>query len=178
MLMDAGAAQLLVVDMQARLMPAIAGAEAIVANARIALGAAAALGVPVTISEQYPTGLGPTVADLGVAGVEPLAKTEFSCLANAALAARLAAAGRPQLVLLGAEAHVCVLQTALDAAAGGYAVFVLADAVGSRRVESRDHGLRRMAAEGVRVVTTEMLVFEWLRDAQSPHFRALSRLIR
>lgn len=178
MLMDAADTQLLVVDVQERLLPAIAGAAEIVANARIALTAAEMLAVPVTVSEQYPKGLGATVPELRRDPVDTFAKTGFSCLADPVLAARLSAANRRQIVVLGVEAHVCVLQTALDAASRGFSVFVIADAVGSRRIESRDHALRRMAGEGVRVVTTEMLVFEWLRDASSPHFRALSQIIR
>jgi nicotinamidase-related amidase len=76
------------------------------------------------------------------------------------------------------EAHVCVLQTALDLAEAGKSVFVVADAVGSRRPESRDVALRRMEAAGITAVTTEMVVFEWLRTAAAPAFKPLSKLIR
>jgi nicotinamidase-related amidase len=131
------------------------------------------------VSEQYPAGLGHTVSDLrAAAGNEVHAKTEFSCLANPAIADRVAGLERRQLVVLGIEAHVCVLQSALDARDRGLDVFVVADAVGSRKPASREQALQRLRDEGVRIVTTEMVVFEWLRDAGSPHFRALSRLVR
>jgi nicotinamidase-related amidase len=179
MLMDATNAHLLVVDIQERLLPAMAEPAEVVANARISLAAAAALGVPVTVSEQYPAGLGHTVSELRDAtGNEVHAKTEFSCLANPAIADRVAALDRRQLVVIGLEAHVCVLQSALDARLRGLDVFVVADAVGSRKAASREHALQRLRDEGVRVVTTEMIVFEWLRDARSPQFRALSQLVR
>jgi nicotinamidase-related amidase len=178
MLMDVARSQLLVVDMQERLLPAVAGADRIVANAGILLTAAQEMAVPVTMSEQYPKGLGPTLPALAGDRAEVLAKTEFSCLANVTLAHRLAHLRRRQLIILGVEAHVCVLQTVLEAAAAGFTVFVVADATGAREEASRDAALSRMAAARAEVVTTEMVVFEWLRDAAAPAFRSLSRLIR
>jgi nicotinamidase-related amidase len=144
------------------------------------LQAAGKLGIPTTASEQYPQGLGPTVPELAalVPAGRTFAKMEFSCAANPGLRAELDRAGRRQVVLAGIEAHVCVLQTALELRAAGYAVAVVADAVASRRPASRETALARMAAAGVVPVTTEMVLFEWLRSAADPEFRALSRLIR
>lgn len=179
MLIDADRSQLLVVDVQARLLPAVAEPEAVLASARILLAAAGELGLPVTVSEQYPAGLGPTVPELTPPpGTEVLAKTEFSCLRNPVIAGRLAGLGRPHLIVLGLEAHVCVLQTVLQAMVEGFAVFVVADGVSSRRRENRDLALARMRAAGASVISTEMAVFEWLGDARVPAFRALSRLVR
>lgn len=169
MLIEAHRSQVLVVDVQARLLPAMEDPEAVLASGRILLAAAGELGLPVTVSEQYPAGLGPTVPELAPPpGTEVLAKTEFSCLSNPAIAARLAGLDRPQLVVLGIEAHVCVLQTVVQAVAEGFAPCVVADGVSSRRRENRDLALSRMRAAGATVISTEMAVFEWLGSASSP----------
>lgn len=169
--------QVLVVDMQERLLPAMADGEEALRNAAILMQAAAILSVPVTLSEQYPQGLGRTVAELQ--GLAPpgsvFEKLEFSCLSNPALRARLL--GRT-LILAGVEAHVCVLQTALAAVDSGQGVAVVVDAVASRRPASRDAALRRLEKAGVQLVTTEMAVFEWLGTKASPAFKEISRLVR
>jgi nicotinamidase-related amidase len=171
---------MLLIDMQERLLPAMSEREAATESCAILLTAARQVGVPIVISEQYPKGLGrtlPRLADLAQAN-EILEKVEFSCFANPGLRARLTGTDRAQTVIVGIEAHVCVLQTALEMAADGRKVFVVADAVTSRKVESKAIALQRMAAAGVEVVTTEMVLFEWLRSAQAPEFRTVSRLIR
>jgi nicotinamidase-related amidase len=179
MLIEAERAQLLVVDLQERLMPAIAGAGQVIDNTAILLQAAAAHAVPVTLSEQYPRGLGPTVAPIAALVPCPaLAKTAFSCLADPALRDRLAGLRRDQVIVAGVEAHVCVMQTVLDLRAAGTAVFVVGDACGSRRDDSHACALARMRDAGAAVVTTEMAVFELMRTADAPAFRAMSRLIR
>jgi nicotinamidase-related amidase len=172
--------QLLVVDIQERLVPAMEPDRPFIATAAKLLQAANALKIPVLASEQYPKGLGRTVPEL--AGLIPEAdryeKMEFSCYANGAIRQALAGVNRAQIVLAGIEAHVCVLQTALELAAAGSAVFVVADATASRRAESRETAFRRMVADGVTLVTLEMVLFEWLRSAADPEFRAISQLIR
>lgn len=180
MLLDAEQAVLFVVDIQARLAPAIAGAEEVIARTRILLAAAARLDVPVLVSEQYPQGLGNTDERLLPLpdGTCVLPKTSFSAAADPALSAQLAAFGRRQVVLVGMETHVCVLQTALGLKEAGYVVAVVADAVGSRLPERRALGLARMRDQGIEVVDSEMVVFEWLAAAGSPAFKELSRLIR
>jgi nicotinamidase-related amidase len=179
MLIEHAKSQLLLVDLQERLMPAMAEGEPLVHKTTILLQAARALNVRVLASEQYPTGLGPTVAALAsqLAPAEILTKTEFSCYANPGLRMRLDAAPR-QVVLAGIEAHVCVLQTALDLIAAGRQVFVVADAVSARSLDSKSIALQRLAGQGVVVVTTEMVLFEWLRRADRAEFKQLSRLIR
>lgn len=178
MLLEASRSSLLVVDVQTRLLPAMTDPELVVRNGTILLAAASQLQVPALVSEQYPQGLGPTVPDLIVAGVPILPKMTFSCAADQAIAAAVRASGREQLVIAGIEAHVCVLQTALDFRAAGRQVYVVADAVSSRRPESKAVALDRLRQAGVAVVTTEMVVFEWLHRAGSDAFRALSKLIK
>jgi len=180
MVLQAEKSAFLLVDVQERLLPAMAEGEAVVGRAAILLQAAATLGVPVLASEQYPQGLGPTVPALTAllpAGAT-MAKLHFSCAADPAIARRLKDLARPQVVLAGIEAHVCVLQTALGLLAQGYAPFVVADATSSRAASNKDAGLARMRAAGIGIVTTEMAVFEWLGQAGTPAFKTLSKLIR
>lgn len=183
MLLDRSRSQLLVVDVQERLLPAMHEGERMVDNCAILMQAAQRLGIPATVSEQYPKGLGPTVPRLGnVKGDAPvMEKMHFSCAAHAGINARvraLASEGRSQLVICGIEAHVCVLQSALGFAGGGLNVFVAADAVTSRKPDSVAVARSRFAAADVSVVTTEMAVFEWLHMAGTPEFKELSKLIK
>ncbi|HWA45967.1 MAG TPA: hydrolase [Hypericibacter adhaerens] len=184
MLVQRERACLLIIDMQERLLPAMAGLEPLLHQAGILIRAAKRLDLPILVSEQYPKGLGPTDPALrGLLGneVSPLPKTHFSCADDPGLKAELLALaeqGRDQAVILGVEAHVCVLQTALGLPQLGLAPFVVADAVASRRPESRQLALDRMARDGVEIVTTEMMLFEWLGQAGTPEFKELSALIR
>lgn len=180
MLVDREDSLLLIVDVQERLAPAIAGRQAVEARIAALLQGARRLAVPVLASEQYPQGLGPTVP--GLAGLlepkERIAKRAFSCAAEPAFRSALAAAGRGQIVICGMEAHVCVLQSALELADGGYRVFAVADAMGSRDPENRAVALQRMAARGIEAVTSEMVLFEWLRRSDDESFRDLLSLIK
>lgn len=180
MLLDRHRSLLLVVDIQARLAPAIAGAEAVIARTRLLLEAAARLEVPVVVSEQYPQGLGHTDERLLPLpeGARILPKIAFSAARDEAIRAHLDRLGRRQVVMAGMEAHVCVLQTALGLKEKGFDVAVVADAVGSRLPERRALGLERMRARGIDIVDSEMVLFEWLGEAGTPVFRELSRLIR
>jgi len=180
MLLVADRSQLLIVDVQERLAPAMAEGEVVIRQAGILMDAAGHLGVPVLVSEQYPKGLGPTVAPLrkrAPPGVT-MPKLEFSCAANPDLANRLRGAGREQVVIAGIEAHVCVLQTALGLKMQGLSPVVVTDAVSSRARASREAAVARLAANGVELATTEMVVFEWLGRAGTDVFRAVSSLIR
>ena len=136
--------------------------------------------MPHTISEQYPKGLGPTVGSVLVKAdpARVFDKVHFSCQADDRLARVLAAAGRPEIVVCGLEAHVCVSQTALGLLDAGYRVNVVADAVASRTAQNRDLAIARMRGAGVQIVSTEMVVFEWLGTAGHPEFRAVSALVR
>jgi nicotinamidase-related amidase len=165
---------LAVIDIQERLASAMPAREAVARATGILLEAAQRLGVPVLVSEQYPKGLGVTVAEVAAKlpeGAARFEKTRFS--AFGALPSE-----RRQVVIAGMEAHVCVLQTALELAAAGHEVFVVEDAVCSRSEANRANALSRMRAEGIVVTNVESVVFEWLRDARNEHFRDLSKLIR
>lgn len=176
--------QLLLIDLQERLVPAIDGHDAVVATAERLVRYARRLSVPITISEQYPKGLGPTVIRLIEAAGNAAArldKVEFSCLANSGLAVHLGsiqAKGRDQVVVAGVEAHVCVLQSVLDLLGGRYEVFLAADAVGSRAASSRALAIDRLRDAGATIVDNEMVMFEWLERAGTPEFKELQGLLK
>ena len=182
-LLERAASQLLVVDIQVKLIPTIHAVEAMVARARFVIDAASALGVPITLTEQYPKGLGHTVpglaAEIGNAPV--FEKLAFSCWKDQPLKKHMIAhheAGRPLVILAGIESHVCVMQTAADLSAAGFGVFAVADAMASRAPSSHALALERMRQHGVAVVNTEMVVFELLGKAGTAEFKALSALVR
>jgi nicotinamidase-related amidase len=183
MLLDAGKSFLLTIDMQDRLLPAMNQAPYILKRASIVIEAAHTLGLPMLASEQYPRGLGPTVPDIKSALGDALIyeKLAFSCWRDKALKAKLIElheGGRPQAIICGIEAHVCLLQTACDLAQAGFAVFAVADAMSSRREESVLLAHARMRQNGVELINTEMAVFELLGKAGTPEFKGLSALIR
>ena len=173
-------AVLLVVDMQAKLVPAIADAGRIVRGCRRAVRALDVLRVPVLFTEQYPRGLGPTVPELaGLFGERrPVEKTAFGCYDCPEFVDALAATGRRDLLLCGIEAHICVYQTALQALARGFAVYLLEDAVGARTEEARRVGLERLHAAGAVPSHTEMAIYELLGAAGTPEFRAVLPVIK
>lgn len=177
MLMRAEASCLLVVDLQERLLPAIYQADQVVANGLWLMRIALRLGVPVLVSEQYPKGLGPTVAAIrNEAPAEAfMEKTHFSCVADLACMRRIDRLDRNQMVVIGTEAHVCVLQTALDLRHTGKEVYLVADGVSSRSPRDVELALERMRAEGVRIVSREMVAFEWLHQSATEQFREISR---
>lgn len=166
---------LLLVDFQARLMRAIDHGDDVVANAGRLVGAAEQLGIPVVRTEQNPEGLGPTVPELAAAG-EAVAKMTFDACRTGGVVEALPADA--DVVMSGCEAHVCVLQTAIGLLDRGRNVYVVADAVGSRRPENKEAGLRRLERRGAEIVTTEMVVFEWLETAEDPRFKPVIALIK
>ncbi len=175
---------LVVIDLQERLMPAIADGDAVVQAVGTLIDAARHLEVPVIATEQYPKGLGPTVGD--IAGRLPndapvVSKLTFSAARNRDFTKHvdgLAAAGRDHIVICGVESHVCVMQTAADLRAQGRTVHLVTDACGSRKAGSKDAALARMRALDISCVTTEMVLFEWLEAAGTPQFKTVSALIK
>jgi nicotinamidase-related amidase len=171
---------LIVIDMQDRLVPAMLAPARTIKNTRLLLQAAAQTGVPAILTEQYPQGLGSTIPDiLKAAGTSPiLPKMHFSCMEDPGFAAAFKALDRRQAILTGMEAHICVVQTAASLVEEGYEVFVVSDATASRTAESEIACLARLSAAGVSIVTTEMVVFEWLGKAGTEAFRQMLPLIK
>ena len=176
MLLTAESAALLLIDLQERLMPAIYDGETVVARAVRLAEAARLLEVPIRATEQYPSGLGPTVPQLAAYPQAILTKTTFSAAADPGFAALLPAGG--DVIVAGVEAHVCVLQTVLGLLPRGHRVLLVADAVGSRDPADRAAAIDRARQHGAEIVTSEMVLFEWLRDAQHPKFREVQKLLK
>lgn len=179
MLMTAAQSSLLIVDVQEKLCPVMDDPRTVIHNCGRLMKGAARLGVPVTVSEQYPKGLGPTIVDLRelTAPENFMEKTTFSCAGAPNILERLRGMDRPKVVVAGIEAHVCVCQTALGLLETGFEVFVVADAVSSRKPSDRDTSLARMQASGVRIVPTESVLFEWIGDAANEAFREISKTL-
>ena len=167
---------LMLIDLQARLVPAIGEGAAVVENARRLVVAAGLLGIPMIFTEQNPQKLGATVPELAAKPHPLVHKMCFDALATPNFPFGLLD-GR-SVILAGCEAHVCVLQTALGLTERGARAFVVADAIGSRRSSDKEAAIRRLERHGAEIVTTEMVLFEWLETAENPYFREISKLIR
>lgn len=183
MLIERQSSQLLIIDMQERLVPAVHEGARVVQKCATLLSAADLLGVPALISEQYPQGLGPTVTQVAErAGTAQIVeKIHFSCSDDETLRAGLTISrddGRATVVIAGVEAHVCVAQTAMKLVHEDFRVIVVADAISSRRVESKGYAMERMGQAGIEFVDTEMVVFEWLNKAGTPEFKSLLAMIK
>lgn len=180
MRLDPVTSLLAVVDIQERLIAAVPAADRVIARAMRLGSAAKLLGVRAAVTEQYPQGLGPTPAALAALLPPAHAKTAFSCCGCPAFAALVDSPAQPihAVVLCGLETHVCIAQTALDLLARGLRVSIAVDAVASRHAIDHEIGLRRLEAAGAVLTTTEAILFEWLRDAAHPHFKAVQKLVR
>ena len=168
---------LLIVDPQERLMPSIHDAESVIRRCTQLATAARELRIHVIGTEENPQGLGPNIASLRALCDTTLAKLHFAAVDEPGFMERLPQ-GRDTLVVAGCEAHVCVLQTVIRLLEAGLRVKWVADAVGSRHPEDRDAATARARALGADVVTTEMVLFEWLRSSEHPSFRKILGLIR
>lgn len=176
-LCDAQDSILLIIDPQQRLIPAIHEASAVLHRCTQLANAARDLAIPVIGTEQNPAGLGPNVAELRALCDATLPKFHFNAAAEPGLLARLPP-GRATLVVAGCEAHVCVLQTVIGLLESGRPVKLVLDAVGARRPHDRDAALARAQRLGADIVTTEMVIFEWLRSSQHPVFKKILPSLR
>ncbi|MGH7094884.1 MAG: isochorismatase family protein, partial [Stellaceae bacterium] len=167
--LDRDTSALLVVDFQSRLMPAIEDGNLVTANARRLITAAEMLGVPILFTEQNAEGLGGTVPGLRSNTAGLAHKMTFDACRMPGFLDQLP--DRRNLVVSGCEAHVCVLQSVMGLLGTGRGVYLVRDAVGSRRAESKETAIRRMEHNGAEIVTTEMVLFEWLGTADDPHLR-------
>jgi nicotinamidase-related amidase len=177
-LMNREDSALLVIDVQEALIKLINDQKRIIWNVRRLLDAAQVLGVPIAATEQYPDRLSPTVPELKERIGHAPDKLSFSAGVCGDIFERWKGDGRSRVLICGIEAHVCVLQTALDLAASGFEVYVAVDAVGSRYAIDRETALRRMESAGVILTTTETAFFEWCRTAEAPEFKKISALAK
>jgi nicotinamidase-related amidase len=178
--LNAAETVLLLIDFQERLFPVMPDKEKLLKNVVKLVKGAKVLEIPVILTEQYPKGLGPTIAELkellpGVAAVE---KVCFSCTDEAAFVKALESLKRKQVLIAGIEAHICVYQTAAALARAGYTVQVVVDCVASRDPENKAVALYKLGAGGISPTTAEMALFELLKVAQGDKFKQISSIVK
>jgi len=171
---------LVIVDIQEKFLPVMANPEQVARNAAVLIQIAKALDIPILWCQQVPKALGPTVGELFslLDDVEPIDKSTFSCGGDEAFMKRIDELKLQTAIVCGIESHVCVFQTVMDLIQHGLYVHVAADATSSRTQENKAIGINRMAKEGAVITSTEMLLFELLRDSKHPKFRELAKLIK
>jgi nicotinamidase-related amidase len=176
-LLKASTSLLLIVDVQERLAPHVHEHGRIIENCEWLIGVAEVVGVPVLATEHYPEGIGRTVRRLRdrLAADAILRKDHFSCVSEPSCNTRIEETGRTQIVVAGMEAHVCVMQSAIELKEAGKKVFLVADAVSSRTPEDAARAVERMRRHGVEIVTREMVLFEWAHRGATEQFRQLHR---
>lgn len=171
---------LLIIDFQEKLLPKMQNGPEVLAHAVKLAQFARALDLPILWTEQYPKGIGPTVSAMAdvLTDLTPTEKLSFGCFGEPGFPEKVAGLGRRQLLIVGIEAHVCVLQTALAGQEGGYEMYVARDAVSSRNILDCETGLQRMREKGITIVTTEMVLFEILRAAGTEEFKKVLPIIK
>ena len=178
MLLNASDSSLLIIDVQEKLFEKIHNNILISQVILDSINVYSTLDLPIIYTEQYPKGLGPTIESIknklkNLPKLRKIEKTSFSCFykTNKKLDTK-------QVVIVGIETHICVLQTAFDLQIAGHDVFMLEDAVGSRKLRDKEIALERAKQSAIKIVSLEMLVFELLRDSKHKHFKELSNIIK
>ncbi len=170
----------LIIDFQEKLFPVIAEKENLLSNCVKLITGLQILDIPLAVTQQYSKGLGPTAGEI-CSLFQPFSyfeKTSFSCLDEPLYAEYLIDSGRTNVLICGIEAHVCVLQSAIDLQEKGYHPIVISDCIGSRQLAEKQVVMQRFALEGIRVSTVESILFELTRFATASEFKSISRLIR
>jgi nicotinamidase-related amidase len=177
MLIKAENSCLLIIDVQEKLIPAVHQSQQIIDNCVWLLRLATKLHIPILASEQYPRGLGKTVSPIQalIPTDSLIEKVHFSCMADNDCRQRLESIPCQQIIIAGIEAHVCVLQTAIELVDIGKEVFLVADAVSSRNIQDKELGIERMRDVGAHIVSKEMVLFEWIHEAGTPTFKEVSK---
>ena len=171
----------LIIDIQDKLLNAVFNKEQVEKKSAIVAEAAKILGIPVVVTEQYPKGLGntiPAVKDALAEDTEIFEKTAFSALNNEEILEAIKKHNKKQILIFGIETHICVSQTTAALRELGYEVSVIKDACGSRAEEEYFAGLERIKDNGAYIITTEIALFEWLKGAKHPNFKAVQALIK
>ncbi len=174
---------LLVIDIQKKLVSTLQkkDAEQMLTNSTRLLVAAEILDIPIVVTEQYPKGLGPTdpqITNQLADNVPIIDKTGFSCCSASDFIGLLNNKTRKQIIIIGLEAHVCVLQTALELLANDYQVYIVEDALCSRNTSHKFYAIQRMQQQGATISCYESVLFEWLKNSRHLDFKAISKLIR
>jgi isochorismate hydrolase len=166
------------IDIQEKFIPVIPDIDLIVKNSTILNKSAEILDIPQIITEQYPKGLGKTISSIFISEKAKVVEKNGFSIFNDEIKSHIKSLNKQILVLYGIEAHICLTQTALDALKNSYNVYFVADAVSSRDSFSKEIAFRRLEQAGVKLVTTEMLLFEILESSKHPNFKEISNLVK
>jgi len=181
-LLDRKSAALVVLDLQAKLVPAIFEPQRVIRNTQLLLRLARILGIPTVLTSHYTKGLGSIIPEIVefAPGIEPIEKTSFGCFGEPDFLRQLKqrAPEARSLLIAGVESHICVMQTALGAMAAGYLVHVAADATSSRTEKNWEIGLNRIERAGAVISSTEMMVYELLGESNTPEFKAILPMLK
>ena len=179
MLITANNSVLVMIDLQKRLMPAIAGGESVLQQCLRLGQAAQLLQVPIIGTEQNPASLGDNLPEIKALCQNTISKTYFdACHDGLLIELAKFKPARQQIILVGCETHVCVLQTVFGLIANQYQVTIVIDALGSRHPLDKEIAIARMEQAGAKLVTSEMLIFEWLQTSNQPEFKAILKIIK
>ena len=179
--LSAARTALLIIDMQESFRGVISDFPETAARIALVTHAVQLLGVPVIVSEQYPKGLGHTADEIKAvlpATLKPIEKTSFSSCGALEFVTQLDSTGARQVIICGIEAHICVNQTTHDLLARGYQTHLLTDCITARSAHDKKAAFRKMHQSGALPTTTEMALFELMRDAKHEQFKAIQKLIK
>ncbi len=176
-MLDTNNSILVIIDIQEKLVKAASNGEKTIINTSKISQAAQILSIPVIITEQYPKGLGATVESITGSDAFIMEKSSFSAFKEPEFEQKINSLNRKQVILCGIEAHICVLQTAIDLYKNGYEVYVLKDCVSSRSEEEQNSGLELLKQYGIKVITVEIALFQWLKSSKHPQFKDIQKLI-
>lgn len=176
-MLDTNNSILVIIDIQEKLVKAASNGEKTIINTSKISQAAQILSIPVIITEQYPKGLGATVESITGNDAFIMEKSSFSAFKEPEFEQKIKSLNRKQVILCGIEAHICVLQTAIDLYKNGYEVYVLKDCVSSRSEEEQNSGLELLKQYGIKVITVEIALFQWLKSSKHPQFKDIQKLI-
>ncbi|MFH1446138.1 MAG: hydrolase [Chloroflexota bacterium] len=171
---------LVVIDVQGKLVHVVEDSSLILTNIQKLIMGAQALNIPIIVTNQVPEKLGTTTPEIAelLPEVEPISRTSFSCLREIQFMVRLNELACKQIILCGLEAHICLYQSALDLLEAGYEVYYVVDAISARAAVNKQTAITRVIAAGAKLTTVEMLLFEMLRDARHPAFKAIAKIIK
>lgn len=178
-LLNGDDAVLVIVDVQERLLPAIHDSQRLLENISLLIKAVKILGIPIILTEHYPSGLGPTADALKalLGHLKPIEKISFGCFGEPNFVHALEKLGKKNVLVCGMETHVCIYQTVFEGL-DKYKMWVISDAVSSRTAENKVAGIDRMRGAGAEIVTCEMLILEILKSAGSPKFKQILALVK
>jgi len=170
----------LIIDIQEKLFPHIYDNQQIAKNTRILIQGLKALEIPIIVTEQYTQGLGPTIEPINLAlgDYRVNEKMSFSCCDDAQISEELALKSKYKVIIAGIEAHVCVLQTAIDLIRNGYTPVVVEDCISSRTENNKKFAVKRMSQEGAIITTYESILFELCRYSGNDIFKAISKMVK